>query len=433
MVNGKTWPYLQVEPRRYRFRVVNGSNARFYDLHLIPSRPHAAEARLWQIGTDGGLLDAPVALNDPASASPQPLILAPGERADLIIDFSDLAGQNVVLRNIANGPYPDGDPVDPATTGQVMQFRVGRVVSGGLDFSFNPVRNSRLRRTPIERPTPPAVTRALTLNEVMGEFGPLAGYVNNTMWEHTPSENLLVGNTEVWQIVNLTGDTHPVHLHLIQFQVLSRQDFDADGYLNTYGMPMAGMGAPLPYAERSVRTGFKLGGNPDVTPFLLGSPLPVDANENGWKDTFRMNPGQVTTLLVRIAPQDAAARTQNHLVPGMNLFAFDPSAGMGVTNDGFGFHGGPGYVWHCHILDHEDNDMMRPMLITSPGPGVATAGGGTVDATSHPAVQLAKAQPNPALGSARIAFSLAEACEPVGVRSGRPRGGHARGRALRCR
>ena len=410
VVNGKSWPFLPVEPRRYRFRLVNGSNARFYELHLSDPRPGAVEPKLWQLGTDGGLLDSPVALNDPASASPQKLLIAPGERMDLIIDFSDLAGQNIVLTNLANGPYPSGSPIDPATTGQVMQFRVGRTVTGGFDPSLNPARTARLRQVLIERPTPPVqATRALTLNEQEAVGGPVAGYVNNTMWEHAITENVPVGNTELWEIVNLTGDTHPIHIHLIQFQVLSRQDFDMAGYMRVYGMPMDGMGPPLPYKERSARTGFKLGGNPDVTPFLLGSRAAVDANENGWKDTFRMNPGQVTRVLVRMAPQDAAARTHDHLLPGMNLFAFDPSAGMNVTNDGFGYHGGPGYVWHCHILDHEDNDMMRPMLITNPAASVAAAFAGASNATASLSVQLAKPQPNPAVGSARIAFSLSEA------------------------
>lgn len=405
VVNGKSWPYLQVEPRRYRFRIVNGSNARFFDFHLTDG---VNEYKMWQIGTDGGLLDSPVALNDPAAAAPQAFVMAPGERADIIIDFSSALGKTLTLTNIANGPYPDGDPVDPATSGQVMQFRVGRSVTGGSDPSLNPARTTRLRRRAIERPAvPAAITRALTLNEQMGANGPIAGFVNNTMWEHVATENLTVGSTEVWQIINLTGDTHPIHLHLVQFQVLSRQDFDVDGYMGVYGMPMEGMGPPLDYNDVSAATGGKLGGNPDVTPFLLGSPMAVDANENGWKDTFRMNPGQVTTILVRVAPQDADRQSGGMLAAGMNLFDFDPTAGMGVTDDGFGYPGGPGYVWHCHILDHEDNDMMRPMLITKPAP-VAGASAGLAGG-ERSGVALAAAQPNPAVGSARIKFSLAKA------------------------
>ena len=406
VVNGKAWPYLRVEPRRYRFRLLNGSNARFYELHLVDPRPHAREPMLWQIGTDGGLLDQPVALNDVRGGHPLPLVLAPGERADVIVDFSGLAGTNVVLANAANGPYPGGDPVDPATTAQIMQFRVG-IATSGFDRSFNPARASRLRQAAIERPAvPDQATRALTLNEQEGPNGPLAGFMNNTMWEHPATEIPTVGSTELWEIVNLTEDAHPVHLHLVQFQVLSRQDFDVDAYERVYGMPMAGMGAPRPYGERSVATGFKLGGNPDVTPFLLGTRQSVDANENGWKDTFRMNPGQVTRVLVRVAPQDAGARTGGTLQSGMNLFAFDPAAGLGVANDGFGFHGGPGYVWHCHILDHEDNDMMRPLLFANPNPQpVALAG---VTGAPTPGALLGRAFPNPATDEARVTFRLAE-------------------------
>ena len=434
VVNGRSWPYLQVEPRRYRFRVVNGSNARFYELHLNEWVENGAEVKLWQIGTDGGLLDAPVALNDPASATPQSLILAPGERADLIVDFAGLEGRTLLLSNRANEPYPDGDPNDPLTSGRIMQFRVGTDVSRapmvnngydrarspghrfmprmrmGVDCSFNPATATRLRRNPIERPAVPSqVTRALTLNEQMGANGPLAGFVNNTMYEHGLVESMTLGSTEVWQIVNLTGDTHPVHLHLVQFQVLSRQDFDVDGYMNVYGMPMEGMGPPLPYDEVSARTGFKLGGNPDVTPFLQGDPEAVDANENGWKDTFRMNPGQVTTLLIRVAPQNADRRSGGTLAAGMNLFPFDPAAGPSVADDGFGYPGGPGYVWHCHILDHEDNDMMRPLGFahaTSPGRGPAAA-----LPFNARTVTLSPAEPNPSAGWSRIAFSLPEAHE----------------------
>ncbi len=434
VVNGRSWPFLQVEPRRYRFRVVNGSNARFYELHLNEWVENGAEVTLWQIGTDGGLLDAPVALNDGRSGAPQPLILAPGERADLIVDFAGLAGRSLLLSNHANEPYPDGDPNDPETSGRIMLFEVGTEVSRapmirqgnydgrgvghrfmprmrmGVDCSYDPATAKRLRRYPIERPIVPAqVTRALTLNEQMGANGPLAGFVNNTMYEHAGVEAMTLGSTEVWQIVNLTGDTHPVHLHLVQFQVLSRQDFDVEGYMAVYGMPMEGMGPPLPYDELSARTGFRKGGNPDVTPFLLNAPIPVDANEQGWKDTFRMNPGQVTTLLIRVAPQNADRRSSGTLAPGMNLFPFDPAAGPSIADDGFGYPGGPGYVWHCHILDHEDNDMMRPLgYVHATSPAGAPAASLPFNTR---AVTLSAAEPNPSVGWSRIAFSLPEAHE----------------------
>jgi hypothetical protein len=289
-----------------------------------------------------------------------------------------------------------------------MQLIVGLPLAGVSDGSLDPRRNTPLRAIPIERPVAPAQdTRALTLNEQMGPDGPIAGFVNNTMWRHGTTENIALGATEVWEIINLTGDTHPFHLHLIQFQVLSRQDFDVDGYMAVYGMPMEGMGPPRPYDERSAFTGFKLGGNPDVTPFLLGSPRSVDPNENGWKDTFRMNPGVMTRVLVRMAPQNATAMAGGPVLPGMNLFAFDPSAPMGVPDDGFGYPGGPGYVWHCHILDHEDNEMMRRLAIMRPTPTPAALAAAAFS-TVPPRVELAGVHPNPAVATARIAFRLAQ-------------------------
>jgi len=408
VVNGKSWPYLRVEPRRYRFRVIDGANARFFEFHLTD--PNGEGVPMWQIGTDGGLLDAPVAVS---AGDPSPtLVLAPGERADLIIDFAGHEGQRLTLRNTANGPYPGGDPVDPETNGQVMQFVVGppRVGANAADRSLDPSRTTRLRAALIERPTVPATdTRALTLNEQEGANGPVLGMVNNSRWHMPTSEACAVGETEVWEFINLTEDTHPIHLHLIQFQALSRQDFDVEGYEKVYGEPVPGMGPPRPYDERSAFTGFKVGGNPDVTPFLLGTPRAVDANENGWKDTFRMNPGVVTRVLVRLAPQNANALAGGAVTAGMNLFPFDPSAAMGVANDGFGYPGGPGYVWHCHILDHEDNEMMRRMMITqptsSPGAVVASAAAG------KDRVELTGVHPNPTVGPTRIAFALERAQE----------------------
>ena len=406
VVNGKSWPYLRVEPRRYRFRIINASNARFYEFHLTD--PGGADVPMWQIGTDGGLLDGPVAVSA-GGASPT-LLVAPGERADLIIDFAGREGQRLTLRNTANGPYPDGDPVDPETSGQVMQFIVGlpRAGANAADASFDPSATKRLRATLIERLAAPATdTRALTLNEQEGPGGPIMGVVNNSHWDMPTSEACAVGETEVWEFINLTGDTHPIHIHLIQFQALSRQDFDVDGYMAVYGEPVPGMGPPRAYGELSASTGFKLGGNPDVTPFLLGSPRAVDANENGWKDTFRMNPGVVTRVLVRFAPQNASALAGRPVTAGMNLFPFDPSAAMGVANDGFGYPGGPGYVWHCHILDHEDNEMMRRMVMTSPtsAPGAVAA---TVAAPAS-GVELAGVHPNPSVGPSRFAFTLERA------------------------
>jgi FtsP/CotA-like multicopper oxidase with cupredoxin domain len=372
VVNGKTWPYLNVEPRRYRFRMVNGSNARFYHMRLVREHTGAPGPKFWQIATDGGLLDHPVVVSDAADPTGIVLTMAPGERTEIVVDFSGYEGGDLILTNDANTPFPDGDLVD-VNTSVMMQFRVGTTVTGGADPSLALSTATSLRTRPIERLAPRPITRALTLNEEMGGGGPLAMFVNNTMWAHHSSENLKIGDTEVWEVINLTADTHPMHVHLYQFQMLDRQDFDVAGYEALYGAPVAGMGPPLPYGLLDATTGNKLGGNPDVTPFLLGSATGPDANEYGWKDTFRMNPGQVTRIIVRVAPQDAdaqAAAAGKVVAPGLNLYPFEPWTDMGMT-DSFGYPGGPGYVWHCHITDHEDNEMMRPMMVV--GPDVVTA------------------------------------------------------------
>jgi hypothetical protein len=227
-------------------------------------------------------------------------------------------------------------------------------------------------------------TRQLTLNEVMGPGGPLEALVNNTKWgghsmpmrpygDFTAdpsglsgtmfSEITKEGETEVWQIINMTGDAHPIHLHLVQFQLLNRQNYNVNRYTKLYdrafqaaGFPagfQGGWGPPLDYNTGNDPSGRNwtpfIGGNPDVTPYLQGQPRAAPPNERGWKDTFIMYPGEVTTVIARWAPTDATSA-------GKNYFEFDPSAG-------------PGYVWHCHIIDHEDNEMMRPYAVEANGPG----------------------------------------------------------------
>lgn len=320
VVNGKTWPRFDVEPRRYRLRMANGSNARFYKLSFDNGLP------FWQIGTDAGLLDKPVKVSE--------LTLAPGERADVIVDFSSVVGSEFILRNTGKAPYPNGDPVDAETTGQIMKFIVGTSVTVA-DQTFNPAKLP----TPSLRPNNPIVrlpkvesdrarTRTMTLNEVQGAGGPLKVLVDGKEFNAPITETPKEGATEIWEIINLTADTHPMHLHLVAFQLLSRQKFDVVKYQSAYNKKN-------PVIPALFTT------NPKVSPYLMGKSLPPDANENGWKDTIRMNPGEVTRIAVRFAPTDTPANDFNAQFP------FDPSKG-------------PGYVWHCHIIDHEDNEMMRP-------------------------------------------------------------------------
>jgi FtsP/CotA-like multicopper oxidase with cupredoxin domain len=399
VVNGKAWPYLNVEPKRYRFLFLNGSNARTYELFLPDPANSRVGPALYVIGTDGGYLDAPAAARE--------LLIMPGERYEVIIDFSKVApGRRLVLRNIGKTPYPSGEAPDGRTVGRVLEFRVGPCASGlcgANDPSYDPAGGIPLRKAgqkivrladPATGALAPGVTvdhkRQLTLNEVAeppmtavdpvtGELtdypgGPVEILLNNTEWsgasnraygDFTPitvgtnatfySELPREGDTEVWEIVNLTADAHPIHLHLVQFQLVNRQAFNVKTYGRAYesafpgGSYISGFGPPLDYrAANNPLSGGKEGGNPDLSKYLQGPVRPPAGSEAGWKDTVMAPPGMVTRIAVRWAPTDLPIGT-----PAANLhYPFDPSDG---------FH--HGYVWHCHIIDHEDNEMMRPDLV----------------------------------------------------------------------
>lgn len=298
LVNGKTWPVLNVEPRKYRFRFLNGSDSRFYKLffgHLIS---------FVQIGTDGGLLNAPVTLNQ--------LLLGPGERKDVIIDFSNpsLWGQTIILKNNARAPFPMGEAVDPQTVGQIMAFRVD-VPLNGIDNSVIP---AVLRPAPIPVLGTPDNTRQLLLIETEDEFERLKPQLGTSAlgpleWNDPITENPTLNALEEWQIINFTEDAHPIHLHLVNFQVVSRQKFNATQY------------EP---------------GNP-ASLHLIGQPKLPTADERGWKDTEVMYPGEVTRVRARFD------------VEGL-------------------------YLWHCHILSHEDHEMMRPFYVGTLPPRLASSG-----------------------------------------------------------
>ncbi len=410
-VNGRAWPYLDVNEQRYTLMFINGSNARSYEMAFIDPVSKNFGPPLWVIGTDGGLLDLPVKIN-PVAASNNKLVMMPGERYWVIVDFAGYSkgviGPNGaaysgkwILKNTAKAPYPGGVSPHGDTTGRIMQFRV---IKGAVnDPSYNPVSGNPLRPAMI-RLTGATVqkTRQLTLNEielegrtaedpVTGETviydgGPEEILVNNTKWtgeriigvkpngeydmipipgftsdghgnylSEIPNE----GETEIWEIVNTTADAHPIHTHLTQFQLLSRQNYDTKKYFKAYsaafpagydytskssvgpGVFIPAFGPPLNYETGNTRA---RGGNPEVTPYLQGplkGPLP---QENGWKDTVMVLPGQVTRFIVRFALQDLPADT----APASAALPFDPAVLGG------------GYVWHCHIVDHEDNEMMRP-------------------------------------------------------------------------
>jgi spore coat protein A len=261
LVNGKLFPYLDVKQRKYRFRVINASNSRFY--HLMLSNGQAFQ----QIASDQGLLAAPVSLKT--------LSVAPGERADLVVDFSARGGEEIVLNNDAY---------------TVMQFRVARGVE--MDRSTVP---STLRAVPKIAEASAIKTRTLTLDEMDNMVGdPVTMLLNQSHWCAPITEDPVLDSTEIWNLVNLTDDAHPIHLHLVRFQILDRRRFDTSLY----------------QMRRTLR--------------YTGHAVVPEPGEAGWKDTVRADPGMVTRIIVK-------------------------------------FSGYPGrYVWHCHILEHEDNEMMRP-------------------------------------------------------------------------
>jgi spore coat protein A len=265
LVNGKLFPYLEVEPRKYRFRVLNGANSRFF--HLTLSSEASKGQTVQQIGTDQGLLPAPVPLTR--------VSLAPAERADLVVDFSNSVGTNVILKN---------DNVS------VMQFRVA--AKGAPDASALP---QVLRPVPRIPESSAVKTRTLTLVEIDDLVQrPVKMLLNNAHWSMPVTENPVLDSVEIWNLINTTDDAHPIHLHLVRFQILDRRAFNIAAY----------------WATGEIK--------------YTGAVTPPESGEAGWKDTVRADPGMVTRIIVR----------------------FEGFAGR--------------YVWHCHLLEHEDNEMMRP-------------------------------------------------------------------------
>jgi spore coat protein A, manganese oxidase len=303
VVNGKTWPSLEVEQRRYRFRVLNGCNGRFLILRMSNGMT------FWQIGTEGGFVPKPVELTE--------LLMGPAERADVIVDFTSVEVETeIILQNLApdepfGGGVPgvDFEPADPDTTGQVMRFHV--VAAKSPDTSSPP---NELMLPPLAPLGDATNTRQVSLNEresatvrvstdadgnlvldcANGKpFAPVEatlGTLNPDAtgraldWDDPITETPAVGAIEVWEVHNFTADAHPIHIHEIQFEVVNRQ------------------------------------------PFGASTARPPDSWEAGRKDTVIAYPGEITRIKALFDR------------PGL-------------------------FVWHCHIVEHEDNEMMRPYRI----------------------------------------------------------------------
>jgi spore coat protein A len=292
VVNGAIYPYLDVEPRSYRLRLLNGANSRFFNLFFnLAKRPTDIPSLvpIHQIGTDGGFLSSPAALNK--------VLLGPAERADLIVDFSGLEGRTVTLSNDAPAPFP-GWAMATAhheRLYELMQFRVTRALrsKGKPVGTLPPIAFRKLDENQS------VVTRDFVLSERLDAQGHSLGVrINDKGYDDPVTEIVKRGSLEKWRFINTTDDAHPMHLHLVQFQILHRQGFNAAAFANK-----------------------KLE--------LAGPPRPPAANEAGWKDTAVVSPGEILTILVR----------------------FEGYTGR--------------YVFHCHMLEHEDNDMMRPYEVIS--------------------------------------------------------------------
>jgi len=310
MVNGNTWPFLEVEQCRYRLRLLNGCQSRFLilDFNDIPG------VEVWVIGNEGGFLAAPV---DLTATNDNRLLMGLAERADVIVDFTNVPIGNFVLANVGpDEPFGGGEPdddfdvADPETTGQVLQFRVRPATA--VDSTTPP----RFLGLPAIAPLPPPVrTRRLALVEEMSMYwdGPAAamlgivdaeGNPEHKTWADEVSENPSVGTTEVWELYNLTADAHPMHVHEVVFEVVNREALVLD--------PGSG--------------------DPTLPLQLSGDQREPEAWETGFKDTVIAYPAEVTRIKARFE-----------------------QAGQ--------------FVWHCHIVEHEDNEMMRPYRIGPHQPG----------------------------------------------------------------
>ena len=292
VVNGAPFPFLNVEPRKYRFRFLNGSNSRFYHLTIAGGPP------FHHIGSEGGMFDVPIQTSR--------ILMLPAERSDVIVDFAGFEGQDLVLKN---AKLPSG-VVSPASPNipNVMKFRVGTSVS-------TPGPSTIPTSLPGSLPSfgPPVRERYITLEEVLDQDGePVMSLIDGLTFHEPVNIQVPAGDIEDWLMINLSADTHPIHLHLPQFEVVSRRPFDVAGYQTALDEERAA-GRP----------------NPDPAAFYTGGPLPLLTDDRGFKDTVTANPGVVTRI-----------RSPFDLPPGVA--------------------GTQKYVFHCHILEHEDNDMMRP-------------------------------------------------------------------------
>ncbi|HEY6847389.1 MAG TPA: multicopper oxidase domain-containing protein [Terracidiphilus sp.] len=292
VLNGAIYPHLDVEPRPYRLRVLNGANSRFFNLYFNLAKSPTDIPSLvpfHQIGSDGGFLPKTVPLTR--------ILLGPAERADLIVDFTGLEGKTITVSNDGSAPYPGWEMMASlhAPLDELMQVRVTLPLKAKAKAIDLAPANSFTRF----EESLSVLTRDFLLTEKVDAQGHSLGVrINDKGYDEPVTEITKLGQLEKWRFINTTDDAHPMHLHLVQFQILERQGFD-----------------PPALTQGRLE--------------LVGRARPPAPNEAGWKDTAIVNPRDVLTILVRFE----------------------------------GFTGR--FVFHCHMLEHEDNDMMRPFEVVS--------------------------------------------------------------------
>jgi spore coat protein A len=382
LCNGTVYPVLDVEPKAYRFLILNANNARFLNINLLQVAagaeiltdqktriPNLAVnppgPAMIQLGTEGGYLISEVThpnglFFNPATLTGN-LLLGNAERADIIIDFTNMAGNEYIMYNDAPGPFPAGPPTTdywlgnpknpiqplPGTgpdTRQILRIRVNKPLTEAEPRPVAPILTPAFMDpepivpyTTVAAPIPPlpvpagAVIRNLTLNEDFDQFGRLRQLLGTTTinpvlggfgreYMEPADEVITAGSTEFWRIYNLSADTHPIHFHIVNVQVLSRQPFKV---VNGVFTPTGAARGPEP-------------------------------NELGWKETVQMHPGEFITLAMKFdLPQTPFEVPFSTRPMGLNATVI-PEANE--------------FVWHCHILEHEEHDMMRPLVVTGPNP-----------------------------------------------------------------
>jgi o-aminophenol oxidase len=333
LVNGVIWPHMDVDARWYRFRVLNAANSRFYTLNLIDEAGVTHNDAMRVIGTDGGLLPAPASIPDGG------LIMAPAERADVLIDFSRFTGQRLRLANFG---VPAGGPVER----DLMEFRVenrdrhdpfelpaelsrsyvrlqhGTTVPEDHDHVFvalvppGSAEEAHPQMWELAEVPDDEVPAAFPARGVIQVTDPANGKVRTfrmvaSLFDDTTTFFIDHDRWAVWNLIHLGGPTHPIHIHMSQFQLLTRRRYQVDQQNNVPGfdIPTGGTTAPLP---------------------APGAGTPLEEYEKGWKDVFQLYPGEWLTVAGK----------------------FEGATGQ--------------FMYHCHILDHEDEGMMRPFVVHPP-------------------------------------------------------------------